>query len=126
MIDKQDNNLHLSEKALENLRRNNELRLTRRANGLLILKDGDEAIRIFDPEQIDITEIDYEGEGEKVQKFDYSVQDPNTGEIQIFRTSNITSENIDVLLTEGYRLLKVRRKGTGKNTRYYITPVKES
>jgi hypothetical protein len=126
MINKQGNNTpHLSEKALENLQRNNEFRLVRRTNGLLTLNDGEDAIRIFDPEQIDITEIDYEGKGKKVQKFDYTVRDPKTGEIQIFRVSNRTSGDIDALLMEGYRLLKVRREGTGKNTRYYVTPVKE-
>jgi hypothetical protein len=117
----------LSEKAQEILRRNAELRLTKRmkGNGLLILKDGEEVIRIFDPEQIDIKEIDYDGNGEKVQKFDYVVADPNTGKIQIFRASIKISGDIDALLAEGYRLLRVRREGSGKNTRYYITPVKE-
>ena len=56
-------------------------------NKLLILKDGEEVVRIFDPEQIEPQEIDYEGNGEKTRKFDYAVTDPNTAEIQIFRVS---------------------------------------
>ena len=122
------NNQGLSEKALENLHRNAQIRLNRKLKGnkLLILKDGEEVIRIFDPEQIEPQEIDYEDNGEKTQKFDYIVTDPNTAEIQTFRVSPTTSDTIDALLAEGYRLLKVRRKGSGKKTRYYITPVKES
>lgn len=122
-------NKGLSEKAQENLRRNAELRgrRTRKRNKLLVLRDGEEVIRIFDPEQIEPQEIDFDGNGEKVQKFDYTVIDPNTGEIQTFRASFKTSGDIDVLLVEGHRLLKVRREGSGKyDTRYYVTPVLES
>jgi hypothetical protein len=121
-------NKGLSEKAQDNLRRNAELRLSRRMKGnrLLILRDGDEIVRIFDPGQIDLKEVDY-GDGEKVQKFDYTVTDPDTGEIEIFRVGIKTSGDIDALLIEGYLLLKVRREGSGKSdTRYYITPVKDS
>jgi hypothetical protein len=89
-----------------------------KGNRLLILKDGEEIIRIFDPEQIEIQEIDYEGNGEKVRKFDYAVTDPNTAEIQTFRVSTKTSGDVDALLAEGYCLLKVRREGSGKNTRH--------
>ena len=120
-----DNLKGLSEKARENLRRNAQLRMSRKGNRLLVLKDREEIVRIFDPEQIESQEIDYEGNGEKVRKFDYAVTDPNTTEIQIFRASTRTSGDIDALLAEGYRLLKVRREGSGKNTRYYATPVKE-
>jgi hypothetical protein len=122
------NNKGLSEKARENLQRNAQIRLNRKMkeNRLLILNDGEEVIRIFDPEQIELREIDYECNGEKVRKFDYTVTDPNTAEIQTFRASTKTSGDIDALLAEGYRLLKLRREGSGKNTRYYITPVKES
>lgn len=119
----------LSEKAQENLRRNAELRgrRTMKRNKLLVLRDGKEVIRIFDPEQIETQEFDYDGNGEKVQKIDYIVRDPNTGEIETFRASIKTSGDIDVPLIEGHRLLKVRREGSGKyDTRYYVTPVLES
>lgn len=96
-------------------------------NKLLVLRDGDEVTRIFDPEQIEPQEIDFDGNGEKAQKFGYIVIDPTTGEIQTFRASIKTSGDIDVLLVEGDRLLKVRREGSGKyDTRYYVTPVLES
>ena len=119
----------LSERAQENLRRNAELRgrRTMKRNKLLVLRDGDEVTRIFDPEQIEPQEIDFDGNGEKAQKFGYIVIDPTTGEIQTFRASIKTSGDIDVLLVEGDRLLKVRREGSGKyDTRYYVTPVLES
>ena len=122
-------NKGLSDKAVKNLKRNAEIRQNRKtkANRFLVLSNGLEVIRIFDPEEIEINEIDYDGNGEKVQKFDYTVTAPNTGETEIFRTSLKTSEDIDALLMEGYSLLKVRREGLGKyDTRYHITPVKES
>ena len=122
-------NKDLSDKAQENLRRNADLRTKRKMmmpDNLLVLRDGEEAIRIFNPEQIDQQEIDYDGNGEKVQKFDYTVTDPNTGKIQIFRASPKTSRDFDSLLTEGHRLLKIIRKGSGLKTRYHITPVSES
>ena len=119
----------LSDKAHKNLRRNAELRASRRKNQnkILVPMDGEEVIRIFNPEQIEPQEIDYDGNGEKVQKFDYIIMDPNTGEVDTFRVGIKTSGDIDALLTEGHRLLKIRREGLGKyHTRYYVTPVQES
>ena len=119
----------LSDKAQENLRRNAELSTKRKMimpDNLLVLSDGEEVIRIFNPEQIQPQEIDYDGNGEKVQKFDYIVTDPNTGKIQTLLASNKTSRDINSLLTEGHSLLKIRRKGLGLNTRYYVNPVSES
>lgn len=123
-------NKGLSDKARENLQRNAELRTKRKMmmpDILLVLRDGEEEIRIFNPEQIEPQEIDYDNNGEKVQKFDYTVTDPNTGKIQTFRASVKTSGKIDALLTEGHRLLKIKRIGSGKyDTKYYVTPVQES
>lgn len=121
-------NKGLSDKAQENLRKNAEIRSSRKMKlkRFLFLNEGQEVIGIFDPEHIEPQEIDYDGNGEKVQKFDYTVTDLNTGEIEIFRAGIKTSGDIDALLAEGYRLLKLRREGLGKNdTRYYITPVRE-
>jgi hypothetical protein len=121
-------NKELSDKAKENLRHNAELRTKRKMmmpGNLLELRDGEEVIRIFNPEQIEPQEIDYDGNGDTVQKFDYTVTDPNTGEFQIFRASARPSRNIDSLLAEGHRLLKIRREGLGLRTRYYFTPVSE-
>ena len=87
-------------------------------------------LRRFDPEQIEPQEIDYGGTGEKTQRFDYTVTDPNTDpkidEVETFRASITASGDIDALLAEGYSLLKLRRKGTGFDTKYQITPVKET
>ena len=62
------NNKGLSEKALENLRRNTEIRQSRtpKAKRFLYLEDGQEVIRRFDAEQIEPQEIDYGGNGEKL------------------------------------------------------------
>ena len=121
-------NTGLSEKALENLRRNTEIRQSKtpKVKRYLYLDDGQEAIRRFDAEQIEPQEIDYGGNGEKTQRFDYTVTDPNTDEVEIFRASITASGDIDALLLEGYSLLKLRRKGTGFDTKYHITPVKET
>ena len=126
------NSKGLSEKALENLRRNSEITQSRtpKAKRYLYLDDSQEAIRRFDPEQIEPQEIDYGGTGEKTQRFDYTVTDPNTDpkidEVETFRASITASGDIDALLAEGYSLLKLRRKGTGFDTKYQITPVKET
>ena len=120
-------NRGLSDKAQENLRRNAEHRTRKKMkqNRLLVLRDGEEAIRIFDPEQIEPREIDYDGNGEKTQKFDYAVTDPNTGQAETFRANIRTSGDIDALLAEGFCILKIRREGRGKfDTRYYIAAVK--
>ncbi len=121
-------NKGLSEKALENLRRNTEIRQSKtpKVKRYLYLDDGQEAIRRFDAEQIEPQEIDYGGNGEKTQRFDYTVTDPNTGEDEVFRASITASGDIDALLAEGYSLLKIRRKGLGFDTKYHITPVKET
>jgi hypothetical protein len=121
-------NKGLSDKAKEILRRNVEIRQSKtpKAKRYLYLDDGQEAIRRFDPEQIEPQEIDYTGNGEKTQRFDYTVIDPDTGEIEIFRASITVSGDIDALLAEGYSLLKIRRKGTRYETKYHITPVKET
>lgn len=102
----------LSDKAHKNLRRNAELRASRRRNQnkILVLMDGEEVIRIFNPEQIEPQEIDYDGNGEKVQKFDYIIMDPNTGEADTFRVGIKTSGDIDALLTE-HRLFKDKKGG---------------
>ena len=96
-------------------------------NKLLVLKDGEEVIRIFDPELIEPNEIDYSGNGEKAQKFDYTLTNPNTGETETFRASIKTSGDIDTLLAEGLRLIKIKREGSGKfDTRYYVTQARQA
>lgn len=121
-------NKGLSNKALENLRRNTEIRQSKtpKVKRYLYLDDAQEAIRRFDAEQIEPQEIDYGGNGEKTQRFDYTVTDPNSGEDEVFRASITALGDIDALLVEGYSLLKMRRKGTGFDTKYHITPVKET
>jgi hypothetical protein len=106
----------ISDKARENLLSNTELLRRRRMkeNTLLILRDGEGVVRIFNPEQIEPLEIDYESNDERTQRFDYTVTDPNTGRTEAFRASTRTSGDIDALLAEEYHLLKVRGDDSGK------------
>ena len=108
----------LSEKAKENLRRNEELR--RRASPLLILQPGEKFVGLFDPELIEPEEQEYDGK--KVQKFKYTIKDPNTGLERYWPVGKRVSELIDAILSEGHKLLKVQRLGAGKDTRYNIFP----
>ena len=53
----------------------------------------------------------------------YVIQDPNDPEYEKYQTvSKGTSEQIDAFLSEGHRLFKIQRIGTGKETRYNIMP----
>jgi hypothetical protein len=97
----------ISDKARENLRSNTELRRRRRMKGntLLILRDREEVVRIFNPAQIEPLEIDYEGNGERTQRFDYTITNPNTCRTEVFHASTRNSGDIDALLAVEYRLL---------------------
>jgi hypothetical protein len=116
--DKEDKRKELSEKAKENLRRNEELR--RKASNFITPQPGEKFIGLFDPEKMEPVEKEFDGK--KVQRFQYTVKDPNTGQEKYWPVSKRTSEQIDAFLTEGHSLLKVQRIGAGKETRYNIMP----
>ena len=63
-----------------------------------------------------------EFDGKNVQRFQYTVKDPNTGQEKYWTVSKRTSEQIDAFLGEGHNLLKIQRFGLGKDTRYHIIP----
>jgi hypothetical protein len=113
-----DKRKELSEKAKENLRRNEELR--RKTSKFLTPQPGEKFIGLFDPEKIQPVEKEFDGK--KVQRFQYTVKDPNTGQEKYWPVSKTTSEQIDAYLSEGHSLLKVQRIGTGKETHYNIMP----
>jgi hypothetical protein len=113
-------NNQLSEKAKVNLQRNAELR--KKDSKFVNLAAGEKTILQFDPEKIKPVERDF-GDGEKRQKFQYTVTEPNfPDQEKIFEVSKRTSEEIDENLNEGNTLLKIQRVGLGKETRYRIIP----
>lgn len=114
----QNKRKELSEKAKENLRRNEELR--RNTANFLILQPGEKFVGLFDPEKMEPVENEYDGK--KVERILYLVKDPNTGQERPWPVSKRTSEQIDVFLSEGHNLLKIQRLGSGKDTRYNIFP----
>jgi hypothetical protein len=108
----------LSEKAKENLRRNEELR--RNASPFLSMQPGEKFLGLFNPEKMEPVENEYDGK--IVQRFQYTVMDPNTGQEKYWSVGKRVSELIDAMLSEGHNLLKIQRLGTGKDTRYNIFP----
>jgi hypothetical protein len=113
-----DNRKELSEKAQENLRRNEELR--RKSSIFLNPQAGEKFLGLFDPEKMEPVEKEFDGK--YVQRFQYTVKDPNTGQEKYWTVSKRTSEQIDAFLSEGHNSLKIQRFGLGKETRYHIMP----
>jgi tRNA nucleotidyltransferase (CCA-adding enzyme) len=121
-IDKRDNNTkkeELSVRAKENLKRNEELR--RKASQFLSLQPGEKFLGLFNPEKMEPVEREFDEK--KVQRFQYTIEDPNTGQEKYWSVSKRTSEQIDAFLSEGQNMLKIQRLGSGKGTRYNILPV---
>lgn len=85
-----------SQKALENLRKNEELR--RKASEFLSLQPGEKFLGLFAPEKFEpvIQEFDV-----RKSRFQYSmIKDPNTGQEKFWRVSKRVSEQIDAFLIE--------------------------
>jgi hypothetical protein len=81
---------------------------------------GEKFLGLFDPERIEPVEQEFDGK--KVQRFQYTVKDPNTGQEKYWVVSKRTSEQVDAFLGEGHNLLKIQRLGSGNDTRYNIFP----
>jgi hypothetical protein len=112
--------MELTEKAKENLRRNEESR--KKDSNYVKLESGEKIILHFDPEKIE--PVDFEFEGKKTVRYQYTVSDPNRPyqPDKFFTVSKRNSALIDTYLTEGQRILKIHRIGAGKETQYAITP----
>jgi hypothetical protein len=110
--------IELTEKAKENLRRNEELR--RKSSKFQSVQPGEKIVGLFNPEKMEPVEQEFDGK--KVQRFQYTIQDPNTGQEKYWIVSKRTSEQIDAFLMEGYNVLKIQRLGSGNDTRYNIFP----
>lgn len=107
-------NQELSEVARRNLESNTEL--WKAESKYISLEPGETTVLKFDPEKIKHVEGQY---GPRIQ---YSVIDPNysdKGEKK-FETGKLTSKQIDGLLRQRRRLLKITRQGDGKETSYQV------
>jgi hypothetical protein len=115
------NRIEISERARQNLQRNAMLRSSGGGgNKYFNPQPGDKAAFLFDAEKVDPVEMEFDGK--KVQRFQYTVKDPNTSQEKYWTVSKRTSEQIDAFLSEGHALLKIQRFGLGKDTRYQIIP----
>ena len=108
----------LSEKAKENLKRNEELR--QKSSKFQSVQPSEKFLWLFDPEKIQPVEQEFDGK--KIQRFQYTIKDPNIGQEKYWIVSKRTSEQIDAFLMEGRNLLKIQRLGSGNDTRYNIFP----
>jgi hypothetical protein len=110
----------LSEKAKENLQRNEESR--KKDSKYVKLEPGERVTLHFDPEKIDQVELEFDGK--KTKRYQYAVTDPNEPEQpeKYFTVSKRISAVIDTYLAEGKSILKIHRIGAGKDTQYVIMP----
>jgi hypothetical protein len=109
----------LSEKALDNLRRNQEQRA--KDTKYIKLEANDKVVLEFDPESIEQVEMEFDGETRL--RYQYAVKDVNYPDVaKLFTVSKQVSERIDDLLMDGHTKLKIERKGTGLKTQYTIYP----
>ena len=112
--------VELSEKAKENLRRNEE---SRKKNSKYVkLQPGEKTILHFDAEKMEPIEVEFDGN--KSIRYQYIVTDPNDPEQseKYFTASKRDSVQIDTYLSEGKSILKFDRIGAGKETQYIIRP----
>jgi hypothetical protein len=112
--------IELSEKAKENLERNQWFR---RKESKFITIDVDCYVTLtFDPEKI--KQIEKESFGTKVIRYRYIVENVDfKGQEKIFETNWHTSLSIDRYLLQGHRTLKIQRQGTEKETRYIVSTI---
>jgi hypothetical protein len=113
------NQIQLSPKAQENLKKNAELR--DKDNKFMKLQPSEKRVLEFNPEKIE--QIEAEFNGKKSQRYRYTVTDPNNGNKQekYLEVGKRTSEEIDGYLVQGHTSLKIQRFGLGKDTRYHVT-----
>lgn len=103
----------LSQKALENLGKNEELR--KKTSEFPSLQPEEKFLDLFDSEKHE--PVIQEFDGKKVQRFQYMVKNPNTRQEKFWRVSKRASEQIDAFLIEGHNLLKIQRLGLGNDIR---------
>lgn len=111
----------ISETARQKLQHNEDVR--KKSSKFYKLDPSQKAVLLFNPEKIEERKEKFSENEEEVQRFYYTIQDPNNpGYEQEWSVSKRTSQQIDALLMEGYTLLKVERINSGMQTSYIITP----
>jgi hypothetical protein len=110
----------ISEKAKENLRRNDESR--KNDSKYIKLQSGQKIELHFDPEKMKPVEVEFDGK--KSTRYQYVVTDPSEPDQQekYFTVGKRNSAVIDTYLAEAKSILKIHRIGAGKDTQYLITP----
>jgi hypothetical protein len=107
----------LSQKALENLAKNEEIR--NRGSKFVKLDSGQKITLLFDPEQVKAVEVEFDGK--KTTRFEYTVTDPNSQQEKTMTVSKRTSAAIDLYLKDGFNQLVIHRIGSGKETNYMVS-----
>lgn len=115
-----ENNNTLSDKAKENLRRNEELR--QKDSKYIKIESAKDKVLHFNPEKIEPHESEYNGQ--KSMRYRYTVRDAedSSNQEKYFEVAKGTSQEIDKYLKEGKTVLRIQRFGLSKDTRYYVTP----
>lgn len=110
----------LTNKAKENLRRNEESR--KKETKYVKLDPGEKRTLHFNAEKMEPVQVEFDGKNSV--RYQYAVTDPNDPDQQekYFTVSKRTSAVIDTYLSEGKTILNVHRIGAGKDTQYPITP----
>ncbi len=114
-------NQKLSPKALENLKRNEELR--QKDSKYIKIEAGKEKILHFNAEKIEQREGEFKGK--KNVRILYTVTQPeeDSNQEKLFAVPKGASAAIDKFLMEGKNLLRIQKFGEGESTRYFVTAV---
>jgi hypothetical protein len=107
----------LSQKALENLAKNEEIR--NRGSKFVKLDPGQRITLLFDPEQMKPVEVEFDGK--KTTRFEYTVVDPNSQQEKTITLSKRASGAVDTYLKDGFNQLVIHRIGSGKETSYMVS-----
>ena len=128
MLERRDNTsenqpdkVDLSDKAMENLRKNAESRQS--DSKFMKLQAGEKKNVLINPDGIRQTIAEFNGT--KTKRYEYPVIDLASGNnLEKYLTvGKRTSEDIDSFLLEGQTKLKIQRLGLGKDTRYHISSI---
>jgi hypothetical protein len=109
----------LSQKALENLRKNKEQKA--RDSKYISWEDGEEKELYFDPEKIRQVPSKF---GDDNKRYEYTVVDlRNFPDIEkLWTVGKKTSDKIDEFLADGHSILLVECEGEGTNRKFKISP----
>jgi hypothetical protein len=117
----QPTKVDLSDKAMENLRKNAESRQS--DSKFVKLQPGEKKNVLINPDGIRQTIAEFNGT--KTKRYEYPVIDLGSGSNQekYLTVGKRTSEHIDAYLLEGQNRLKIQRLGLGKDTQYLVSAI---